>query len=191
MCITKYRLFTGDQWLPEEPQFCSGGGSISSLLLDAVNIEGYFGVKGGESEFVSEFLAIPADLKLADSNAKHKAVLAEVNTNYFSRFVCFFSFASSHAMLLQQFQRVKVMIAEDLATSMSDMFGRMSEQEDGIFGTPFAGSPLRVHTQQQAVHTAMKICSRKSTHRGFLVWLSPSVVNTTLYVRLFCQYATF
>ena len=87
-------------------------------------------------------------------------------------------------MLLQQFERVKVMITEDLATSMSEMFERMSIQEDGIFDTPPAGA-LTKHTQQEAIHVAMKICSRKSTQRGFLVWLSPSVVNQKLYVCLF------
>ena len=87
MCITKYRLFTGDQWLPEEPQFHSGDGSIIAQLLDVVNIDGYFGVKGGEPAFVSEFLDVPTDLKLADSSAKHRAVSAEVNTYYFFFFV--------------------------------------------------------------------------------------------------------
>ena len=84
-------------------------------------------------------------------------------------------------MLLPQFDRVKVMITEDLATSMSEMFNRMSLQEDSIFDVPPAGV-LKTHTQQAAIHLAMKISSRKSSHRGFLVWLNPTVVNTSLFV---------
>ena len=83
MCITKYSLFTGDQWLPEEPQFASGDGSVTAQLIDAVNIEGYFGLKGGEEAFVSEFLDVPVDVKLADSTQQHKKVMAEVNTYFF------------------------------------------------------------------------------------------------------------
>jgi len=93
-------------------------------------------------------------------------------------------------MLLQQFNKVKSMITEDLATSMSLMFSRMTVQEDGIFDVPPSGA-LSMHTQQSAVHAAMKISSRKSTNKGFLVWLSPSVVNPKLYVCLFfsiCHY---
>ena len=83
MCITKYSLFTGDQWLPEEPQFVSGDGSVTAQLLEAVNIEGYFGLKGGEEAFVSEFLLVPGDVKLADSTPQHKKVMTEVNTYFF------------------------------------------------------------------------------------------------------------
>ena len=73
------------------------------------------------------------------------------------------------------------MITEDLATSMSEQFDRMSLQENNIFDVPPPGV-LKTHTQQAAIHLAMKISSRKSSNRGFLVWLNPTVINIALLV---------
>ena len=86
VCITKYCLFTGDQWLPEEPAIVSGDGSVASKLLACVDLSGYFGVKGGEAAFVTNFLEIPVNLKLSESSKENKKLLDEVNASVFTKY---------------------------------------------------------------------------------------------------------
>lgn len=79
VAVLKYAMFSTDEWLPREPRHSSASGGVMDLLLKGINLRGYFGVKGGEEEFLAKELNLPKDLTLTGSSSRQKAVKQEVN----------------------------------------------------------------------------------------------------------------
>ena len=71
-----------------------------------------------------------------------------------------------------------MLLAEDLANSVTRMFDRMTLQEDGVMDEPTGGVITKTN-QQQAVQFAMRIAGKKN-ERGFIVFLNATVVNSKL-----------